>query len=342
MRVLNPFLAGFLIAYCIDIPCKRLERQLAKSKKAWLGKIARPASIFIMLQASLLIVIFLLGLIIPALYENIEHLIRNLPTFPEKLIALLQSIPSFGALEFDMWRDSLAQYDWQSQIRSWAGNLDSSTLFSSFRYVTSFFYGLFNLILMVISSIYFLIESDKIKQFVRRLIGLIGSAKKRNFVIKYVKLADSSFRKYISCQLQDSLIVGVLVFIMFSALGSSYTILLSVMLAIVNVIPYFGSIIGSAAAVAAMAFDKGPEAALIAAIILLFLQQLDANLIRPKLMESAFSISPIIIILGISIGGAIGGIAGMIFAVPIVNVLKTLLEEYLQTKEQGDASRSKH
>jgi predicted PurR-regulated permease PerM len=82
----------------------------------------------------------------------------------------------------------------------------------------------------------------------------------------------------------------------------------------------------------------GLNTAIITAIVLLITQQLDGNFINPKIMGTSFKVSPVLVIIGITVGGAIGGVPGMILAIPVVNVLKTVLEEYIQTKEKKRAN----
>ena len=110
------------------------------------------------------------------------------------------------------------------------------------------------------------------------------------------------------------------------------------MLGIVNYIPYFGSIFGTLITIVVVAFTQGLTMGIAAAVTLLILQQLDANFIQPKLMGGSFSISPLLIIISITIGGAAAGVFGMIVAIPIVAVLKDILENAIQYHEKKSAA----
>ncbi|MCL1904449.1 MAG: AI-2E family transporter [Oscillospiraceae bacterium] len=129
--------------------------------------------------------------------------------------------------------------------------------------------------------------------------------------------------------------------IQFTIMRSPYAVTLGLMLGVMNIIPYFGSIIGSMIAVFIVWATSGVKSALIVAIMLLITQQIDGNFINPRIMGSSFKISPVLVIIAITIGGAIGGIMGMLFAIPVANVLKTIIEEYLNTKEHQRAQRDK-
>jgi predicted PurR-regulated permease PerM len=112
------------------------------------------------------------------------------------------------------------------------------------------------------------------------------------------------------------------------------------MLGVVNYIPYFGSIIGSAIAVVVVGFTQGFTMALITAVVLLITQQIDGNIIQPKLMGSSFSISPLLIIISVTVGGAISGVFGMIVAIPIMAVLKDMLHNIVVHFEKKKAAHS--
>jgi predicted PurR-regulated permease PerM len=121
--------------------------------------------------------------------------------------------------------------------------------------------------------------------------------------------------------------------IAFTIMGSPYAVTMALLLGVLNIIPYFGSIVGSAICVFIVWATSGFQTALVVAVTLLIIQQIDGNFINPRIMGTSFKISPVLVIIAITIGGAIGGILGMIFAVPVANVLKTVLEEYIQNKE---------
>jgi predicted PurR-regulated permease PerM len=132
----------------------------------------------------------------------------------------------------------------------------------------------------------------------------------------------------------DGLILGTIVTIELYILRSPYALVLGIMLGIVNYIPYFGSIIGSAVAVVVIAFTQGIPMAAIAAAVLLITQQIDGNIIQPKLMGSSFALSPLLIIISVTVGGALAGVFGMIIAIPIVAVLKDIFESIVIYNEK--------
>jgi predicted PurR-regulated permease PerM len=121
---------------------------------------------------------------------------------------------------------------------------------------------------------------------------------------------------------------------------SPFALVLGVMLGIVNYIPYFGSIFGTMLAVLIVTFTQGIQMGLIALAVLLVTQQIDANIIQPKLMGESFKLSPLLVIVSITVGGNLFGIFGMIIAIPIVKVLADAVEEILKNHEKRKSKKT--
>jgi predicted PurR-regulated permease PerM len=327
--ILSPFIFGFVIAYCTNIPVAWLEKRIRKVKHPKikpLRKFARGISIILTYTTMILIAVFGLRGFIPMIYENAMQLMRLMPEYIERGLSFLKEHPYAADLGLDEMISPLME------MKPWT-NIDLNVL-SSLRLAQNFFSGIFAVILTIISSIYFLVGYNKVKAFFHRLIGIISADETRRATLKYVRLVDTSFRKFLSCQFLDSLILGTITTIQFLILGSPYAFVLGLMLAVANIIPYFGSIFGSILAVFITVFSNGWETALLTAVVLMITQQFDGYFINPKIMGSSFKVSPILVIIAITVGGAIGGVPGMVFAIPVVNVCKTILEEFIQTREK--------
>ena len=329
VRIVSPFIFGFVIAYCLNIPVAWLEKHIVRVKrfkKIWINRRARGISIIITYIVIALLTAFGLRGFIPMIYQNAMGLVTVLPGYIEQGLIFLRKLPYADSMGFDTWVNSLME------TKPWTGI--EMNILGSLKLAQSVFSGLFAVVLTLISSIYFLVEYHKIKLFFHRLIGVIPSDRKRGATLKYVRLVDTSFRKFLSCQFLDSLILGSITTFQFMLMGSSYSLVLGLMLGVANIIPYFGSIFGSILAVFIMVFDTGWETAIITAIVLLITQQFDGYFINPRIMGTSFKVSPVLVIIAITVGGAIGGIPGMIFAIPVANVLKTILEEFIHTRER--------
>ena len=135
-------------------------------------------------------------------------------------------------------------------------------------------------------------------------------------------------------QLLDSFIVAILLFIAFSILGIKYAIVLALVIGLMNLIPYFGAIIGITSAGIVTLITMGLPSALILVAVSIIIQQLDANIINPKLLSSAVNLSPILVIISVTIGGAYFGPIGMFLSVPVCAILKVIVMDYLYKGEK--------
>jgi predicted PurR-regulated permease PerM len=194
--------------------------------------------------------------------------------------------------------------------------------------------AIFTAFLAFVSSVYILFEKEAFKAFLCRLIKAAASTPAYETTLKYSRMLNHNFKQYIYTQTIDGLILGTVVTIELYLIGSEYFLLLGVMLGILNYIPYFGSIVGSLIAVCVVMLTQGLPLGMVTAVVLLITQQLDGNVLQPKLMGGSFRLSPLLVIISITIGGAFAGALGMIAAIPIVAVLKDVLENMVLHHEQ--------
>ena len=140
-----------------------------------------------------------------------------------------------------------------------------------------------------------------------------------------------------SSQILDAIIVGILTAIAMSLLGVKYAVLLGFFIGLSNLIPYFGAIVGVGISIIITIFTGGFGQAIWMAIIVIILQQIDANIINPKIVGNSLEISPLLVIFAVAIGGAYFGILGMFLAVPVCTVIKLLIEEYIDYKQRNNS-----
>lgn len=330
LKILMPFLYGFVIAYLLNMPCSALERGLMKTKWTFLHKKARMISILIVYILLIFIIVITINTIIPSLQRNISDFILNFNTYYNNAVAALKQLPFENTEELDLILNS-----WLNKVslKSLLETIGLTNIVTSLNVVFGFTSVIFSGIIAFISSIYLLLETHNFKRYVVHLTELFLSEKTRGVLFRYSQIISESFKKFISCQLLDSCILGIITTIEFTILGSRHAMALGVMLAILNIIPYFGSIFGTIIAILVIASTNGIGTGLVTAVVLLVTQQIDANVIQPKLMGNSFSLSPALIVIGISIGGAVSGVWGMILAIPIVNILKQITDDIIAARE---------
>jgi predicted PurR-regulated permease PerM len=347
--IVTPFVYGFVLAYIISIPYDAIQRLLAKCRLKFIRK-RRKLFSFIIILIFLALIIFLISFfLLPAINKSINQFVDELPIYIGRTLELVDDINEIEMVKnfgIDLSLDGLfVMLQNVSQGFSFDSVLEYVT--SSFNVIlgisNAIFGGLsalFTGFLAFISSIYFLVEKDRVKLFLLKLLKSVASAKIYRLIIRYGSKLDKNFKQYIKTQTIDGLILGTIVTIELLIMRSPFALILGIMLGIINYIPYFGSIVGSLIAVVIVAFTQGITMAAIAAVVLLITQQIDGNVIQPKLMGGSFALSPLLVIVSITVGGAFAGIFGMIAAIPIVAVLKDMLTDIIEFNERKRLEKS--
>ena len=215
-----------------------------------------------------------------------------------------------------------------NMLMSLISNVGSSTL----TVVTSF-----------IINIYMLSEKEDILARGRRFIHAYYNDKKARQILSIFSKANKIFKSFLNGKLLDSAIVGVICAIAFTVTKVPYAPLFGGIIGFFNIIPYFGPIIGSVPVVL-VSFFIDPPKALTALIIIIVIQQLDANILDPRIVGENVGVSPFWIITSVTVGGNLFGILGMVLGVPVVVLLKTIIEESIEMRllEKGKANIEKN
>lgn len=325
LTVLMPFMVGILLAYLFYIPCKKIENTYQKAKSKLIRKKARPLSVFTVYLLAFIIIVLAFRFIIPNLAQSISDLASNIGSYYQNTINSLQNIPEDSILrqiDVQAIADSLNKINIGEYI-------NITTIFEYVKGVIGVAGGIFDFFVSLIVSVYILAERTRILSFLRRLAGAIFKEKTYQTIAKYFNNTNQIFFKFLSSQLLDAFVVGVLTSVAMSLLGVKYAFLLGFLIGISNLIPYFGAIVGVGISIIITIFTGGIGKAIWMAIAVIILQQIDANIINPKIVGNSLSISPLLVIFAVTIGGAYFGILGMFLAVPVFTILKIMIEDYI-------------
>ena len=149
---------------------------------------------------------------------------------------------------------------------------------------------------------------------------------------KYFIKGNEIFFNFLTSQIIDAIVVGVLVSIAMLIIGVKYAVLLGFVIGLFNLIPYFGALVAVAISILITLFTDGIGKAILMAIIVIVLQQIDANIINPKIIGNSLKISQLLVLFAVTVGGAYFGILGMFLAVPVFTVIKVIIEDYIDEK----------
>ena len=326
--VLAPFLEGILIAYILYSPCKKIENIFIKSKSKFIRKHARGTSIAITYIIVIALIAWFMNVIIPTLGTSIADLISNVQNYYNSVIS---DSPDITIAPF-------IQENILKPVVDWLQNTNFETFFTFDRikeYLSSamgVIKGIVNIFIAVICSVYILAQRTRIIRFLNRLAKAVLTERGYERYQKYFITGNGIFFRYLSSQLVDGIVVAILTSIAMSIIGVKYSILLGTLIGISNLIPYFGAIFGVAIAIIITLLTGGWEQALIMGIVVIILQQIDANIINPRITSSSLKVSPLLIMFAVTVGGAYFGILGMFLAAPILTLVKVIVEDFIEEK----------
>lgn len=328
ISILYPFIMAVIIAYLFYIPCRGIESRL---RKMGLKKGARGLSIFIVYTIAIIFCVLVIKFVIPTASESIMELVGSLPNYYTKATEAIKEMPE----------DSILNKINATQLIEGLGDIDLTQYFSLenlgqyIKGVLGLATTLFDIFVTLVVSIYILAERTEILNFARRFCKAIFRNDTYKDIGKNFRRSNEVFFKFLSSQLLDGLVVGIMVSIAMSILHVKYAVLLGFMIGLFNLIPYLGAVIAVAIAVIITALTGGISQAIWMAVTVIILQQIDANIINPRITGNSLNISPILVIFSVTVFGAYFGIIGMFLAVPIVTIIKLSIEDYISIRANG-------
>lgn len=332
---LTPFVIGFVIAYIFNMPCKRIDAGIKKSKYKAFSKNSKAISIVLVYAAALLLLLIVIRSIVPALYKNALDLYYNAPKYFEQVISALvkwQQKHNITIFEVDKLTATNA-------LNNILNSIDLTQFSKYAQGVIKITSSVMNILIGVIASVYMLIEKERIVASAKRLCRLIFKKETAEKFIKDVAKINDIFSKYIFCLLLDAVMMTLLATVVLSLLRVKYAIILGTLIGVCNLIPYFGAIIAGVSSVLVTLITGGILKAIWAAIALAILQQVDGNFIGPKIMGNVLDISPLWIIFAVTLGGGLFGVGGMVISVPIFMVIKMIFSEISDRLEARKANK---
>lgn len=336
LSILAPFAVGILIAYILYIPCKKIETFYKKSKKIKIiSKKARLLSVITIYIALILLLVLLVNFIVPPISQSIVDLANNFNNYYETAVNKINELP-----EDSFWKTEVITRIMQEvqgiDIKQIV-NMEALTQYA--QGAISFATGIFDVFVAFVVSIYVLNSRSQILAFFRKLANALFNNKIYRNLDKYFERTNEIFFHFLSSQFLDAIIVGILTSIAMAILGIKYAVLLGFMIGLFNLIPYIGAIIAIVIATIITLLTGGISQAIWMLVVVTILQQIDANIINPKIVGDSLEISPLLVILAVTVGGAYFGIIGMFLAVPIIAILKVLIEDFIEYREKNKITR---
>ena len=332
--VIAPFLTGWLLAYLLYIPASRIEKGFEKSKRKFIKKKARGISVLITYIIAILIIILLVNVILPVVIDSVIELVSNIQNYWNIVMEKWGALPEDSILKSQQAQDIIKALGESIQGTDYKQYISTERITGYIKSVIGVASGIFDVFVSVVVSVYILLQRGSIIRFFKKLTMAIFDEKICEKIGTYVDSTNRIFFKFISGQLIDGIIVGILVTIGMNIIGVKYAVLLGFMIGLFNIIPYFGAIVAVAISILITIITGGVSQTLIMAIVVIILQQIDSNIINPKIIGNSLEISPLLVIFAVTVGGAYWGVLGMFLAVPVVAVLKIIIDDWIEYKNQ--------
>lgn len=335
----SPLLVGAVIAYVANILMTFYERHFfVKSRKPIVKKLRRPACMALAFLTAVVAIVWMLTTVLPELGKCVEMIIASLPGAISKAYAWLDEQFQLGAIltEMNLTLPG-ADFDWKSAITS-AVNFVMTGVGGAAKVavsaVSSVFSTVVTLFLAIVFAVYLLSGKEKLAaQFTRVSRTYLGD-KITDRVLYVLRVVDESFHSFIVGQCTEALILGALCFLGMMIFGFKNALTISVMVGFTALIPIAGAYIAAAAG-AFMLFVESPLSALLFLIFLVVLQQIEGNLIFPRVVGSSIGLPGVWVLAAVTIGGGVMGIPGMLIGVPLASAAYRLLSRDARAREMG-------
>ena len=332
LSILSPFITGFIIAFLLYVPCSKIEKLLGRAKKPnFFSKHKRGISVLSVYIIFVAIIAVILALVVPWVVKNLIILYNNRSSYYMTVIDFIHERCDEHGKLFGIDPSPIIEIlnpdRYLSEI-----NLDKLTSIANGVY--KFGSAIIETILAVFSSVYMLLGRERLMRSFGRFMTLFMKRKIVSKTHSYLcKIADI-FYTYIYSTLIDALIVATACTIAFIIIGIDYAPLFGILVGLANLVPYFGAIIAGIGVSVFTAITGGIVPALITAACVLVIQQIDGNVIQPKIVGKSVGISPLYTLVAITLGSGLFGYAGLLLGVPVAATLRMFVSDILLWNEQ--------
>lgn len=330
--MLSPFILGALLAYVLNpmvhVFYRAIDRVCRKANVKMKHSLHTVLAILITYVIVVGFVVLTLLYVLPEIAKNLIDFVNYLPTaYKTVLDGLTRLQERFPNLEIDIVRTYLASA--MPELTSQLQNLATNMVPAIYTISMSIVDWVVNLFITLIVSIYMLYDKRRLMRACWKIIFAFLPKKHMPACQEILAECNRLFSSFVVGKFIDSLIIGILCFILMTILQLPYTLLISIIVGVTNMIPYFGPFIGAAPGILVMLFIS-PVQALVFAFMILCLQQFDGLILGPKILGDSTGMKPLWIIFAITIGGKLAGVIGMFLGVPVVAIISYLFDLYLE------------
>ena len=330
--LIMPLILGCAFALILNVPMRFFESHLwSKTKKPVLCKLRRPLAFLISLILIIGILVGVIWLVIPELVDAVKVIAQGAIDLVNKLSAMseaeLAELP-LGSVLLNIDWDKLLD-----TLQTWLKNQSGTIVNTAFGTISSLVGGIFDFFISFVFAIYILFSKDKLKAQAKRLTRVWLPKNFGEWSIHAASVANQNFRNFISGQSLEAVILGVLCMIGMWIFGFPYAPMVGALVGVTALIPVVGGFIGAGVG-AFMILTVDPIKAVFFLIYIIVLQQIEGNLIYPRVMGSRVNLPGMWILAAVTVGGGIAGPVGMLLSVPIASTIYVLVREATDKREK--------
>lgn len=327
-NIFSPFVIGAAIAFVLNVPMRGIEDLLKGIKNRSLRRTIAVVLTFVCIALVLFLVVRLL---LPQVTETVQNLIARLPYFFntafEKVKTLLNENPEL--MDWVMNNTELDEFNWTGlfeKIVTYAGSGMTTLLSSAFTAIGSVSSGIFNAVISLVFGLYCLFRKEILARQARRLVYAFLPEKFCDHTIRILRLTNVTFSNFISGQCLEAIILGCLFALAMLIFRMPYIPLVSVLIAVTALVPIVGAFVGCILGAFFILVDN-PIQAVWFVVMFLVIQQFEGNVIYPKVVGKSVGLPGMWVLLAVTMGGELMGVAGMLIMIPLVSVFYTLMRE---------------
>lgn len=340
-RILSPFIWGFVIAYLLRPLMRFFEKRLMvplgeklfKKSEHRVFVFGRVTALIISETLMLLVVSLLLRMVLPQLYSSIENIVTNSSLYYDKIVGWVDKLLT----DYPQLKDTFVSFvgnmgesivDWTKtsllpQMTDLVANITNGVYY--------FIRGVYYVVIGIIVSVYILFNKEAVGTGAKKIVYSIFSVPFAKKILDSARFTDGIFMGFISGKIVDSTIIGMICYICCVLMKMPYPVLVSVIIGVTNIIPFFGPFIGAIPSAFLILMVK-PLQGLEFVIFILLLQQFDGNILGPKILGESIGVNGFWVMFAIILGGGLFGFAGMLLGVPVFVVIYTGINALINRK----------
>ncbi|MBE6810392.1 MAG: AI-2E family transporter [Ruminococcaceae bacterium] len=339
--LVSPFIIGFCAAYVVNLVLRPLERfwmwiwKKTKNQKVVLST-KRPICLtfsFLIVIGAIFAIVFM---VIPAFKETVVSFANKVPQYAKTIEGwYYTAVEFFEKYNFTLPEISLNTAKLTQFAKDIISNYGSNVLDTTVNVTASIVSAVVDMVLGLVFAVYLLAQKEKLGSQVKKVMSAVLMPKRAQGLTNITALTNDIFTKFITGQFADACIIGVLCFIGMLIFRMPYAAIISVLIGFTALVPIFGAFIGAGVG-AFLILLESPIKAFWFIVFIIILQQIEGNLIYPKVVGKSVGLPGIWVLVAVTVGGSLFGVLGMLFGVPVCTVMYVLLKDFVNSKSKNN------